>query len=190
MEKIFYIVAGANGSGKTTLSTELLPTDNLVFLNADEIAKSINPNNIESVKITAGKEVLKQLQTILESGKSFAMETTLSGTFHLKIIEKARQAGYKIVLIYAFLDNPELCINRIKVRVKMGGHNIPDEDVRRRYVRSKNNFWNMYKDKVDEWGLYYNGEVTYTKVAQGVNGHIDILNEDLYNNFKKDIQNG
>ena len=190
MDKIFYLVAGANGSGKTTLSTTLLPTDNLTFLNADEIAKSINPDNIESVKVTAGKEVLKQLQTIFDEGKSFAMETTLSGTFHLKIIEKAKQAGYKIVLIYAFLDTPELCINRIKVRVKMGGHNIPDEDVKRRYVRSKNNFWNIYKNEVDEWGLYYNGEVAYIKVAQGVNGHIDILDKDLYDNFVKDIQNG
>lgn len=190
MDKIFYLVAGANGSGKTTLSKKLLPADNLVFLNADEIAKSINPDNIEGVKISAGKEVFKRLQTILEKGENFAMETTLSGKLHLKIIEQARKFGYKVVLIYAFLDNTELCINRIKVRVKMGGHNIPDEDVRRRYVRSKNNFWNIYKNEVDEWLLFYNGGDKYFEIAHGIVGNIDILDKDLYDNFIKDIQNG
>ncbi len=188
--KIFYLVAGANGSGKTTLSKKLLPTDDLVFLNADEIAKSINPNNLETVKITAGKEVLKQFQNILESGKNLAMETTLSGIFHLKMIENAKSYGYKIVLIYTFLNNPKVCINRIKVRVKMGGHNIPDADVYRRYKRSKNNFLNLYNKKVDEWGLYYNGENVFIKIAQGINGHIDIFDKDLYYDFTKDIQNG
>lgn len=190
MEKVFYLVAGANGSGKTTLSKKLLPADNLVFLNADEIAKSINPDNIESVKISAGKEVFKRLRIILEKGENFAMETTLSGKLHLKIIEQVRKFGYKVVLIYAFLDNPELCINRIKVRVKMGGHNIPDEDVRRRYVRSKNNFWNLYKDESDEWLLFYNGGDKYFEIAHGIVGNIDILDKDLYDNFIKDIQNG
>ena len=188
MEKVFYLVAGANGSGKTTLSKKLLPADNLVFLNADEIAKSINPDNIESVKISAGKEVFKRLQTILEKGKNFAMETTLSGKLHLKVIEQARKFGYKVVLIYAFLDNPELCINRIKVRVKSGGHNIPDEDVRRRYVRSKNNFWNLYKDEVDEWLLFYNGGDKYFEIAHGIVGNVDIFDKGLYDSFIKDIQ--
>ena len=89
-DKILYIIAGANGSGKNTLASELLPSENLKFLNADEVAKEICPENIESVKIKAGKIVLKRLEDLLNSGKSFAIETTLSGKNHIKTIQKAK----------------------------------------------------------------------------------------------------
>ena len=85
-KKILYIIAGANGSGKSTLASELLPSENLDFLNADEVAKEICPENIESVKIKAGKIVLKRLESLFDSKKSFAIETTLSGKNHLKTI--------------------------------------------------------------------------------------------------------
>ena len=88
--KIFYIIAGANGSGKSTLASELLPAEQLEYLNADDIAKEICPNNIESVKIKAGKIVLEKLSVLLNKQKSFAIETTLSGKIHLKIIKKAK----------------------------------------------------------------------------------------------------
>ncbi len=89
-DKILYIIAGANGSGKSTLASELLPSESLKFLNADEVAKEICPENIESVKIKAGKIVLKRLEDLLNSGKSFAIETTLSGKNHIKTIQKAK----------------------------------------------------------------------------------------------------
>lgn len=89
-DKILYIIAGANGSGKNTLASELLPSESLKFLNADEVAKEICPENIESVKIKAGKIVLKRLEDLLNSGKSFAIETTLSGKNHIKTIQKAK----------------------------------------------------------------------------------------------------
>lgn len=98
--KILYIIAGANGSGKTTLASELLPSEKLEFLNADEVAKEICPNNIESVKIKAGKIVLKRLDLLLNSGKSFAVETTLSGKNHIKTIKKAKELDYQVVLVY------------------------------------------------------------------------------------------
>lgn len=141
--KILYIIAGANGSGKTTLASELLPSEKLEFLNADEVAKEICPNNIESVKIKAGKIVLKRLDLLLNSGKSFAVETTLSGKNHIKTIKKAKELDYQVVLVYSYLDNPDLCKNRIKIRVLNGGHNIPQEDVMRRFYRRKKNFWNI-----------------------------------------------
>lgn len=76
---VLYIIAGANGSGKSTLASELLPNKNLEFLNADDIAREICPENIESVKIKAGKIVLEKLDKLLNNRKSFAMETTLEG---------------------------------------------------------------------------------------------------------------
>lgn len=187
MTKTLYIIAGANGSGKSTLASELLPEEKLEFLNADEIAKEISPENIESVRISAGKEVYKRLNRFFENSISFAIETTLAGNNHIKTIKKAKELNYDVALIYAFVDNPEICINRIKARVMSGGHNIPNEDIIRRFYRSKNNFWHKYKDIVDEWAIFYNGESNYIQVSKSDKKNIEILNEDLYTEFMKDI---
>ena len=182
-EKILYLIAGANGSGKSTLASELLPSENIDFLNADDLAKSLCPDHIESVKIQAGKILLKRLTHLLNSNKSFAIETTLSGKNHIKTIKRAKEVGFKVVLIYSFLDNPTLCEKRIKIRVLNGGHDIPKDDIIRRFYRSKKNFLYVYKDIVDEWNLFYNGASEYILVAQAVNNTLEIFNENLYNNF-------
>ncbi len=188
---ILYIIAGANGSGKSTLASELLPSENIEFLNADDIAKTICPENIESVKIQAGKIVLKKLEELLNKKNSFAIETTLSGKNHIKTIQKAKMLGFITVLIYSYLDNPLMCENRIKIRVLNGGHNIPKYDIIRRFYRSKENFWNLYKDIVDEWNLFYNGLSEYTFVAhcdnKTLNKSIETYNEIMYNDFVKDF---
>ena len=186
--KILYIIAGANGSGKSTLASELLPAENLEFLNADDIAKELCPENIESVKIKAGKIVLERLEKLLNNKKSFAIETTLAGKNHIKTIQKAKDLGYYIFLIYSYLDTPILCENRIKIRVMSGGHNIPQDDIIRRFYRSKENFWNIYKDLVDEWNLFYNGSSEYILVAQSSNSKLEIFSENLYNGFIKDFE--
>ena len=181
--KILYIIAGANGSDKSTLANELLPAENLEYLNADDVAKSLCPTNIESVRIKAGKIVLDKLTILLNGQKSFAIETTLSGKIHLKIIKKAKEMGYHTVLIYSYLPNPLMCENRIKARVLNGGHNIPKDDIIRRFYRSKFNFINLYKDIVDEWNIFYNGSTEYVLVAKSENGSVEIFNENLYNEF-------
>ena len=186
---ILYIIAGANGTGKSTLASELLLDENIEFLNADDIAKELCPDNIESVKIKAGKIVLEKLNKLLLNKKSFAIETTLSGKNHIKTIEKAKTLGYKTVIIYSYLDNPLICKTRIKIRVLNGGHNIPKEDIIRRFYRSRENFYKIYKNLVDEWSLFYNGNSNYIKVAEFDNNKIEILDETMYNNFIKDFIN-
>ena len=183
-EKKLYIIAGANGSGKSTIAKELLSDENLVFLNADDIAKELSPNAIEKVKITAGKKLFEELDLLLRDECSFAVETTLSGAVHVKTIEKARAAGYKVYLIYVFLDSVEMCIARIKGRVKQGGHFIPDDDVRRRYIRSLHNFHALYKDLVDGWFLYYNGIET-TIVAGNEEQKTEIFEPKLFDLFRE-----
>ena len=187
-DKILYIIAGSNGSGKSTLASELLPLETLKFLNADNIAKEICPDNIESVRIKAGKVFLSELDNLFKEQKSFAIETTLAGKNHIKTIQKAKENGYKTVLIYSYLDNVLMCENRIKIRVLNGGHNVPKEDIIRRYYRSKNNFWKIYKDMVDEWALFYNGSTEYILIAQYSDNNIEILNESMYDEFVKGIE--
>jgi len=186
--KTLYIIAGANGSGKSTLAHHLLPIKQFEFLNADEIAREINPEAIDKVKIAAGKEYFKRLKTFFDNEKSFIIETTLSGQTLEKTIQKAKNLNYEIILIYVFIDNPRICIERIKVRVKNGGHNIPDEDVIRRYKRSKENFYHLYKNLVDEWAVYYNGKNNFVEVFKYENGSIEILQNLLYTEFTKGLK--
>ena len=186
--KTLFILAGANGSGKSTIAKELLPEENIVYVNADDIAKELCPENMQSVRIQAGKELHARIDKLFGEGKSFALESTLSGVGHIKTIETAHKLGYKVVLLYTFVDGPDSCIMRIQTRVKNGGHPVPDEDVVRRFGRSKQNFWNTYKDLADHWVLYYNGGDDIVLVAQQDKGkQVEILAENLYTVFERDL---
>lgn len=155
--KTLYIIAGANGCGKSTLAEVLLKEKELEFLNADEIAKEIAPDAINSVPVSAGKEYFRRLANFFKDEKSFAVESTLSGNNIIRIINQARRQNYKIILVYSFLQNCTNCIERVKFRVQNGGHNVPEEDIIRRYYKSIVKFWDEYRLMVDEWSLFFNG---------------------------------
>ncbi|MCT4625685.1 AAA family ATPase [Halodesulfovibrio sp.] len=138
-----WIVAGPNGSGKTTLTMRHLkrfPT-NIPVVNPDEIAKDINPGQIDSPKVAlqAGKQALRQQRDLLVSRQSFLIETTFSGNHELRLIGKAQEQGYKVNLIYIALRDATRNISRVASRVAAGGHNIPTVDIIRRYGRSLRN---------------------------------------------------
>ena len=186
--KTLFILAGANGSGKSTIAKELLPEENIVYVNADDIAKELCPENMQSVRIQAGKELHARIDKLFGEGKSFDLESTLSGVGHIKTIETAHKLGYKVIILYTFVDGPDSCIVRIQTRVKNGGHPVPEEDVIRRFGRSKQNFWNTYKDLADHWVLYYNGGDDVVLVAQQDKGkQVEILAENLYTVFERDL---
>lgn len=185
-KKILYIIAGANGSGKSTLAEVLLPEKGLSFLNADEIAKEIAPDSINQVPISAGKEYFKRLAIFFKEEKSFAVESTLSGKNIIKIIKQARKQKYKIILVYSFLQNCTNCIERVKIRFKNGGHNVPEEDIIRRYYKSIVNFWDEYRFSVDEWTIFFNGySYAPTIVSCGNTQEYVIINEELQAMFDK-----
>ena len=182
--KQLYIIAGANGSGKSTLAGMLLPQKDLEFLNADNIAKEIAPDAINSVPISAGKIYFKRLNEYLKNDKSFAVESTLSGNNIIRIIKEARKRNYKIILVYAFLQNCTDCIERVQKRVKNGGHNVPEEDIIRRYYKSIIKFWDEYRLMVDEWTIFYNGyDYTPMIVSFGSMDSFYVANEEIQKNF-------
>jgi predicted ABC-type ATPase len=187
MDKTVYLVGGSNGSGKTTFAKEFIKSIEITFLNADEIAKEFDPNDKEGGKLEAGRVFFNRLDNLIKKDTPFVIESTLSGLYLKKIIEKLHLKKYKVVLLYIYLDTPELAIDRVKIRVKEGGHNVPDDDIRRRYHRSKRNFWNVYKNLVDEWQIFYNGEDNAIQVACGVKEEFIIVNEEMYSIFKEGI---
>ena len=182
--KTLYIISGANGSGKTTFAKEFSKINDLYFINADEIAKELDSKNITKYKITAGKMFFSEFKNKLELDKSFVIETTLSGKYLVNYIKKAKALNYKVSLTYLFLDNTQTNINRVKNRVLNGGHHIPKDDIIKRYYRSKNMFWNTYKNLVDSWSIYYNSDEAFEKIAS----NDKILDEQKYEIFYKDIE--
>lgn len=182
-EKTLYIIAGANGSGKTTFALSYVELNNLHFINADEIAKKYDPQDIQKYKVKAGKEFFRQLHVSLTKESSFMIESTLSGKYLANIIKEAKNKGFVVILIYLFLENDVENILRVRNRVLNGGHNVPEEDIKRRYARSKKLFYHTYKDMVDGWMLFFNGDDNYELVANKE----QIFLDDLYNNFLKGL---
>lgn len=184
MGRRLIIIAGANGTGKTTLANEFLKKNKVEFLNADNIAllmdEDLNKNRIKS-----GKKFITKLNKSISSKKSIAIESTLSGKYLVKTIKKVKNLGYRIAVIYFFVDTPEIALARIESRVKAGGHNVPKEDVIRRFYRSKRNFWTIYKTLADEWAMFYNGIERLVPVASGSKNGVDIINEELLSLFNK-----
>ena len=177
--KTLYIIAGANGSGKTTFALNYKKLNSLHFINADEIAKQYDPNDINKHKVKAGKEFFRQLNDSLTKDESFIIETTLSGKYLARVIGQAKENSFKTVLIYLFLETDSENILRVQNRVLNGGHDVPIVDIKRRYIRSRNLFMSLYKDMVDNWILFFNGDDNYILVCEDDK----VQDEELYNKF-------
>ena len=134
-------------------------------------------------KISAGKLFFQKLKNAVEDNKSLLIESTLSGRYLQKFLKNIKGKNYQITIIFLFADSPEILIERIAERVKKGGHFVPDEDVKRRFVRGKENFWRIYKELVDSWSLIYNSESAFHEVALSENETIEIFDENLYQKF-------
>lgn len=184
MSKEVIIVAGGNGVGKTTFALEfLLENPDYEFLNADEIAKELSLENPQDSKISAGKTFFKKLNEYVHNGKSFLIESTLSGRYLIKFIGELKEKEYQITIIFLFVDSPDILIERVHNRVAKGGHFVPDEDVIRRFRRGIKNFLDVYKDLVHFWGLVYNTESSFVDVAEGQGEEMEIFAAHLHNKF-------
>ena len=177
-----YIIAGPNGAGKTTAAYSLLPDvfKTVEFVNADEIARGISPLNVDSVAFQAGRIMLERLDHLIKEKKSFAFETTLSGLAYLKLIRLARLTGYEITFFFVWLNSMELARERVASRVTKGGHNIPDNIIERRYLKSIKNFL-KYSEEADDWYLYDNSGSKYVLIAKSVEGEKEIINFEVFN---------
>ena len=187
MKKDLYIIAGCNGAGKTTASFTILPEilNCKEFVNADEIAKGLSPFQPEKVSIEAGRIMLERINDLLNSQENFAFETTLATKSYRSKIFLAREKGYNVTLLFFWLRNADLAIERVRIRVIEGGHHIEPEVIRRRYKNGIKNLFEIYLPIVDEIMIFDNSEGKHDLIAEKtIESEIEVLNKVKFNLLK------
>ena len=161
------LLGGPNGAGKTTTAARLLP-DYLSlrdFVNADSIAAGLSAFAPQSVARQAGRLMIRRLQDLERQGADFAFETTLASRTFAPFLRRCRSRGYSVVVVYVWLGSPDLAVERVALRVRAGGHDVPEATVRRRYAAGWRNFLDLYRPLADEWLVYDNSLARETLVA-------------------------
>lgn len=177
-----YIISGCNGSGKTTASYTLLPEmlECNQFVNSDEFAKSLSPFNPSEASVSASRYMLQKIYYLLGNHMDFCVETTLATRSLMGIINDAKSRGYTVDILYFWLKSPEMAIARVKSRVEAGGHNIPENVVRRRYYMGLNYFFETYAPICDRWMLADNSVSPFSIVAEGSPAGIKVRDKEKY----------
>ena len=188
MKPNLYVIAGCNGAGKTTASFTILPEilNCKEFVNADEIAKGLSPFQPEKVAFEAGRLMLQRVDHLLSENENFAFETTLpTKSYKGKIIE-AQKNGYNVILLFFWLRKVELAIERVKLRVQEGGHNIETETIKRRYKNGIKNLFQIYLPIVDEAMIFDNSNGIYKLIAEKNNSNeINVIDEDKFGKLQE-----
>ena len=182
-----YIISGCNGAGKTTASYTMLPEmlECSEFVNSDEFAKGLSPFQPEKASIQAGRYMIAKIRYLLKKQLDFGIETTLATRTVLKTVKMAQEAGYTVTLLYFWLNSPELAVERVRARVEAGGHNIPEETIRRRYNVSIYYFFNSYAPISERWILADNSQIPFRVIAEGSKNEIlNIKDEQTYAKIK------
>ncbi len=182
MKKNLYIIAGCNGAGKTTASFTILPEilNCKEFVNADEIAKGLSPFQPEKVSFEAGRIMLNRINDLLLLNENFAFETTLATKSYKSKVIDAKKNNYTVTLLFFWLENVDLAIERVKTRVLEGGHNIQTDVIYRRYKNGVKNLFEIYLSLVDEAMIFDNSYGKPELIAEKtLESEITVLNESI-----------
>ena len=136
MRPRFILLAGPNGSGKSSLAKGMDLTGIEDVINPDTIRL---PDGALASALQAGRIVIRRTAENFAAGRSFLLETTLSGNREARVVAEARERGYRVDVIFVCVGDVRLNIARVQLRVEQGGHFVPEEDIRRRYGRSLEN---------------------------------------------------
>jgi predicted ABC-type ATPase len=163
-----FMIGGPNGAGKTTSAFSMMPE--LIhceeYVNADAIAASLSPFKPESISIKAGKLMLARIYELAEQNVSFAFETTMASRTFVNLLKQCKHQGYAINVLYVWLNDPDLAVQRVNSRVEKGGHLIEEPVIKRRYRRSMENLINLYLPIADRWSIVDNSSTEPLLVAE------------------------
>lgn len=150
------IIAGPNGAGKSTLSPALLRDTFgiLEYVNADTIAEGLSAFAPEDASFDAGRVMLERLHDLAKERRDFAFETTLASRFYARWLKELKASGYRVSLIFLWLRNADLAVERVNERVRLGGHSIPEETIRRRFDRGLKNLFELYLPISNAWRIF------------------------------------
>ncbi|NHM00805.1 zeta toxin [Flavobacterium sp. KDG-16] len=188
MDKNLYIIAGCNGAGKTTASFTILPEilNCKEFVNADEIAKGLSPFQPEKVAFEAGRIMLNRIKELLDGNENFAFETTLATKSYKFKVAEAQRKGYNVTLLFFWLQNVDLAIERVKTRVLEGGHNIETDVIKRIYSNGIRNLFDIYISIVDEVLIFDNSGGKPILIAdKTLKSELNLVDEDKFKKLKK-----
>ncbi len=165
-----FLIGGCNGAGKTTFARRLLPGEGVfTFLNADEIARGLSPLKPELAAFRAGRLLLEESRRLIAEKKAFGLESTLSGKTYERLLRDAKTAGFTISLHFLVVPSAEVSIRRVAERVTKGGHYVPEQDIRRRFRRSVENFLEVYLPLADAWEVWDNENQQMKLIASSEN---------------------
>jgi predicted ABC-type ATPase len=181
------VIAGPNGAGKSTAAPYLLKQalGILEFVNADQIALGLSAYAPQTVAFEAGRIMLKRLNELTAARTSFAFESTLSSRTFALFLKHCKAQGYRVQVFYVALPSAKLAVNRVALRVKRGGHDIPQVDIERRFHRSLKNLFELYLPLADRWVVLDNASGTLKPVANGTAQRTFVKAHDQWLNLKQ-----
>jgi predicted ABC-type ATPase len=185
------VVAGANGSGKSTSAPALLrdALEVTEFVNADTIAAGLSAFRPQSVAAAAGRIMLVRMRSLALARENFAFETTLASRSFAPWLKQLREGGYRVHILFLWLRNEELAVTRVDERVRAGGHDVPEDVVRRRYRAGLRNFFNFYVGLADSWQMLDNSERNRRVIIAAASGeNINMRDIETWRIIQEDIR--
>lgn len=185
-----YVIAGPNGAGKTTFASEYLPefVDCQEFLNADLMAAGLSPFAPETQNVRAGRLLLERIGELTKDKEDFGFETTLSGRSYLRMLQQMKENDYRVVLFFLCLPCADVAVSRVANRVRQGGHNVPEVDIRRRFDLGLWNLFHLYRPLADMWVLYDASRLPPTIIATEEDGTITIEQPKLFDSVQQGVK--
>ena len=187
-DKELLVVGGPNGAGKSTFVISYLAEKSCPFLCADSIATELGHLDALAQQVEAGREFVRRTEAQLARAEDFVVESTLSGRTLKSYLRRAGDAGFKITIVFIYVDSPDTCVSRVRARVRRGGHNVPEEDIRRRFLRSCRNFWHIYREIADYWYVIYNSSGEFKRIASGEPNAMSILDAKVFGQFQQLVE--
>ncbi len=184
------VITGPNGAGKSTTAPVLLKETfaTTEFVNADVIAQGLSGFAPENVAVEAGRVMLTRLKQLASEGKSFAFETTLASRSFAPWLREQKRSGYIFTLVFLWLSSPDLAVQRVHERVRLGGHSVPDDVVKRRYEAGLKNFFKLYAPIADAWVFYDNSTSPRLIAEKSLEGKLRISDEELWLKLQKNYK--